>query len=804
MTVQIQVRRDTAANWTAANPTLVSGEYGFETDTYKMKIGDGSTDWNSLAYFSATAYNTISEEGSNLTQRTVLNIIGSGLTAADDTTRTNITLDALLNSIADLTATSGTLEITGSNTAGTYTVTTFAKTYLDDTNATDTRSTLGLGSAATQASTVFAQVANNLSDLASTSTARTNLGLGTAATLATTVFAQVANNLSDLANTATARTNLGLGTSSTRADTFFAQVANNLSDLASTSTARTNLGLGTSSTRADTFFAQVANNLSDMANTGTARTNINAQIGIAFQDESVTTGTTGAISTVNFIGSGVTASATGSTLTVSVSGGGDVTAAASIGDNRLVRGDGGAKGIQQSGITIDDSNNMTGVADIEASSLYTTGNITTDGNLAVSTAITMTGGSPYISGVNIIEFNGTSGVLSAGDTANEKLLIRAQDTDGGADVSFITLTSNPTPTCDLDDSVTKNGQYIYRAGGTNVAVADGGTGADDATTARSNLSAQVSIAFQDEGTITGTTGAINTVNFVGAGVSATAAANTLTVTISGGGASGYQTIQEEGSGLTQRNTVNFIGSGITAADDAGNTRTNITLDALLNAIADVTATSGTLEMTGTDTVGTYTVTTFAKTYLDDTNVTNTRSTLGLGSAALSAATSFAQVANDLSDLASTSTARTNLGLGTAATRATTFFAQVANNLSDMAATATARANIGAAATSQTTEYIAALIQTPTNTDYALVGPIPHGGTITKTFTKCVSGTGTAQFKVNTTALGGGTNTVSSTQNTTTHSTTNTFSAGDTISLTMSSVSSVSYMNFLIQYTRTYS
>jgi hypothetical protein len=43
-------RRDTAANWTAANPTLADGEFGYETDTSKLKIGDGSTVWNSLAY----------------------------------------------------------------------------------------------------------------------------------------------------------------------------------------------------------------------------------------------------------------------------------------------------------------------------------------------------------------------------------------------------------------------------------------------------------------------------------------------------------------------------------------------------------------------------------------------------------------------------------------------------------------------------------------------------------------------------------------------------------------------------------
>jgi hypothetical protein len=48
----IQSRRDTAANWTSTNPTLASGEIGFETDTNKLKIGTGSTAWTSLAYAS--------------------------------------------------------------------------------------------------------------------------------------------------------------------------------------------------------------------------------------------------------------------------------------------------------------------------------------------------------------------------------------------------------------------------------------------------------------------------------------------------------------------------------------------------------------------------------------------------------------------------------------------------------------------------------------------------------------------------------------------------------------------------------
>ena len=44
----IQVRRDTAANWTSVNPTLASGEIGFETDTRRFKIGNGTTPWNAL------------------------------------------------------------------------------------------------------------------------------------------------------------------------------------------------------------------------------------------------------------------------------------------------------------------------------------------------------------------------------------------------------------------------------------------------------------------------------------------------------------------------------------------------------------------------------------------------------------------------------------------------------------------------------------------------------------------------------------------------------------------------------------
>ena len=47
---KIQLRRDTASNWSTNNPTPSAGEPCFETDTGKLKIGNGSTKYNDLAY----------------------------------------------------------------------------------------------------------------------------------------------------------------------------------------------------------------------------------------------------------------------------------------------------------------------------------------------------------------------------------------------------------------------------------------------------------------------------------------------------------------------------------------------------------------------------------------------------------------------------------------------------------------------------------------------------------------------------------------------------------------------------------
>jgi hypothetical protein len=61
MAIQIQIRRDTASNWSSNNPTLAIGELGFVTDTSQLKIGNGSVAWNSLPYFLNSASATTVE-----------------------------------------------------------------------------------------------------------------------------------------------------------------------------------------------------------------------------------------------------------------------------------------------------------------------------------------------------------------------------------------------------------------------------------------------------------------------------------------------------------------------------------------------------------------------------------------------------------------------------------------------------------------------------------------------------------------------------------------------------------------------
>lgn len=100
-----------------------------------------------------------------------------------------------------------------------------------------------------------------------------------------------------------------------------------------------------------------------------------------------------------------------------------------------------------------------------------------------------------------------------------------------------------------------------------------------------------------------------------------------------------------------------------------------------------------------------------------------------------------------------------------------------------------------------TDFISGFIETPDDQDYKLIVKAPHAMTITETTTVAASGTCTATFKINTTALGGTANSVSTSEQSQAHSSSNSVAEGDDIVLTVSSNSSCADLSFTIKFTR---
>jgi hypothetical protein len=149
----------------------------------------------------------------------------------------------------------------------------------DVSNVASARSNLGLGSAASLASSAVLQTGNAFSEIASAgtqSTARGNLGLGSAAVQSTTYFLQTSLNLSDV-TASTARTNLGLGTFATKnvGTGFTVDGSSNASVTYGTASGTAAVGNDSRITGA----MQKSSNLSDVANASTARANLGVAIG---------------------------------------------------------------------------------------------------------------------------------------------------------------------------------------------------------------------------------------------------------------------------------------------------------------------------------------------------------------------------------------------------------------------------------------------------------------------------------------------------------------------------------------------
>ena len=154
MAVQIQLRRDTASNWTSNNPTLAEGEFAVETDTDKYKIGDGSTAWTSLGYSSLPA-NSITTAGGVTITGTMTH--GADGTGADVRFNSGTAGDYML-----WDASEEQLVITGTSGAVALNVADGNATFADDVTITGN---LTVNGATTTVSTTNTVVADSLFEL---------------------------------------------------------------------------------------------------------------------------------------------------------------------------------------------------------------------------------------------------------------------------------------------------------------------------------------------------------------------------------------------------------------------------------------------------------------------------------------------------------------------------------------------------------------------------------------------------------------------------------------------------------------
>lgn len=158
----------------------------------------------------------------------------------------------------------------------------------------------------------------------------------------------------------------------------------------------------------------------------------------------------------------------------------------------------------------------------------------------------------------------TAGALQTSTSGTNTLLLRAYDVDGTAYVTFATLTAGNTPTFNLEDSVTKAGSYIYRVGGTDISLADGGTGASlvdpgadaifvwDNTLNESRLAILSGLTY-DSGT--------NTLTAIGSGIGGSTGATDNVILRADG--TGGSTLQSSPVVISDTGNITFGVSGVT-------------------------------------------------------------------------------------------------------------------------------------------------------------------------------------------------------------------------------------------------
>lgn len=272
-------------------------------------------------------------------------------------------------------------------------------------------------------------------------------------------------------------------------------------------------------------------------------------------------------------------------------------------------------------------------------------------------------------------------------------------------------------------------------------------------------------------------------------ISGTNTGDQTTVTGNAGTATALQTARTIG-GVSFDGTASIVPQTIQVADAGGDTTTFVLLAGSATGNLQPLTDSGLAYNATTDVLATNisgnaaTVTTNANLTGD---ITSTGNSTSIASGVIINADINASAAIDATKIADGSVTSTEF--------------QYINTL-----TSNAQTQLNAkASTTQTAEGAGGVIGGAlSDTDYRVFLKMPHGGTITETTTRSTAGTATATFKVNTTALGGTANSVSTSEQSQSHSSTNTFAADDDIVITISSNSGCENMSFMIKYTRTLS
>jgi hypothetical protein len=203
----IQLRKDTAANWTSANPTLANGQPGWESDTNKLKIGNGSTVWASLAYFGSAG--------------TVTSVAFSGGTTGLTVTGSPITTSGTITLAGTLAVANGGTGVTSSTGTGNVVLST-SPTLVTPVLGTPTSGTLTscTGLPLTTGVTGTLAVANGGTGVTS-STGSGNVVLSTSPTLVTPALGTPASGVvTNLTGTASININGTVGATTPDAASF--------------------------------------------------------------------------------------------------------------------------------------------------------------------------------------------------------------------------------------------------------------------------------------------------------------------------------------------------------------------------------------------------------------------------------------------------------------------------------------------------------------------------------------------------------------------------------------------------------